>query len=500
MLVDSHMPMPRSRSSRQQAVDTALQLAREGNRRDLLEFLRSFDVKEATASSDELWLLGKRAYLANDYADAVRLFASFDSHFGSRAAPAWQRYMSFHDRAFAYLKLGQYTTVEAIMKKARALITGSAGLAAYAPDLDAMEAHRAELLGDFETALARFQRAHQEARRLANHKRAATTASDAGRVLGILGRPAEALPWFDRARDDLAKDPDSVIEITLDLRLGMLHVMLEESENALKAFTRVIHSQGSTSTVADALARRADLFRFQKRYVPAEADLQQALHLCRTTGLRHTEVYLHKDLAALYSERDGRGDRAAAEHEFGAALELALAFEPPQPLVLRQLAEDLLARETLSGRARLAEDLRKDLAKYATQLKELSHPSVYQRATRQREWEHARQQLEESLRRLRNPPIRLATCVVSPFSGRVTDLNGNELGRLSSALLPTLEVLLNAPEGGISVAEIADRLHTGVDGTIKRLQRLRQVIGTQNMTERRKGNQRYFSARAQRPE
>ena len=486
-----------ARSKDPQTIDTeaALELAREGRRGEFLRLVQDLEPAAAGASADQLWLLGQREYWRGAYPEAIRLFQLFDAHPERHDTPAWQRYASLHRQGFAQLKAGEYDKTRRLLKKAEALIASTKELSACRADVDAMYGHIHEKDGDFQSALARFQRAYAASVDAANWERAATTASDVARILGILQRPAPGLEWLDKARAALKKRPNEMHALVVKLRDGMLQAALGELEIARSIFSSIIDAAESNHppTAVDALLRRAEVLLVLKRHDAARRDYERALALCSTHGLHATAVYAHKDLATYFLERGESANMARAAREYQTALRLALALEPTQTLMLLQLAEDLLAEPALSGRRILPTDVREALMNSTTKLRQFSGPAVYQRTTRRREWTRGRDELERTLRRIGRPDVLLATCVVKPFTGRVENLHGKEIAVLRGAQLDMLNALLEASGDEVALAALAKQFGTTVAAVQKRLQRLREAIGTGNLRERRQGNDRFYS-------
>jgi len=488
-----HSPMNKSPN----ALRRALTAAKEGRRAALIASLSHLHLRDDDgAPIDEIWLAGEMLYQQGSLPEALALLDRYDEDPRSRRAPSWQLYMASHRRSVIYLRMGNIAGSAKALEDAESRLGASPTLSSRKPDLDALRAHLVELRGDFEGARALLERAHTLATSHAYWHRATTIASDLGRILGVLGRPADALEWLDVARRNLKRSPDRRVEQTIDLRFGMLLTLQEKHKEALVVYNRVIKEAQShpaaVGILVDTLGRRADVKRKLGQHQQAEKDLRLALE---TSSSRHSvrqEIYLHIDLAALLLEVNEGTREHLAQAEFAVALRLALGMHPPQSLILSQLAERILREPRLLGSRRLRSDIRDDMKECLLRLRSLTRSHMYQQTTHDQGARRALRSLVEILMYLDEPEMHLASCVVMPLAGKVKAADGFQ--QIDRAQLLALREIMQAPEEGITSSQLADRLDISLDAANKRIGRLRNAVGS-DLVVRRRGNTRLYSVR-----
>jgi len=459
---------PDSEKSRAERVQAALLAAEERRpRAEIMSLLDGVSLTHGVAAPlDEAFLTGELAYSQGRYKQAVEAFKALDAR---REVPPWQAYASAHRRAFASLQLGLIGDATEATEAAADLLRKHPALRQHEADLDAMRGHVSELRGDFETAWALFEIAYTSAHRHRNFHRERSTASDLGRIAAIVGRPSEGLEWLRRAREVTGDEVDARALRTLELREGILEAMLGRTLQAKATFTAVIDGGAEDETAVDALGRRADLSRMLGHVSPANSDLRRALRVAETHGLVRHALYCHKDLAALLLDM---GESALAADEFEQAIQLALGLVPPQPLVLMQLAQDILVSPGLVGQP-LKTLKRQEIERIVRELGELSRESAYQRGTREKARSLAVRNAIGVLGHFVDETVELEGCTVRMVTGRVTPRIG--MGRLRQGELTTLRALLAAPSG-MTIRELADKTQREDGAVSKSVSRLREEL------------------------
>jgi tetratricopeptide (TPR) repeat protein len=489
--VDESCRMEPERSTR---LASALRAAQDGRRDALRALLDELKPRAASdAPLDERWLAAEAAYLRRDYAGALDLFERFDRDSRDLGPPSWQRYSSAHRRAFSSLQLGRIATTVAAIDDAEAILRCSPELSSRHSDLIAMRGHLHELRGDFESARASFELAHAAALEHGDPGRAMTSASDLGRVYGILGRPADGLAWLRRAEEEGSRVASALASTTVHLRRAVLLAALGHARESLAILDDIVdraHADGGPELLVDALARRADVWRILAQRGRAEADLLEAIRRASAAKLVRHELYARKDLASFYVERAAVGDQTRAAAEFTEAIRLAGALIPPPPLVLMQLAETALAAPALVGRATLPSGLRGHLESALEAARRASAPTLYQRYERSQAFERAIGRLSGLLVTLVEERIELATHVVLPRAGRVLPEVG-EARRINAAEIAALRLLRDEP---LTIQALSQRLGKSMQAASKSVMRLRSAIES-DLLVTRVGQERRYSLR-----
>jgi hypothetical protein len=214
-------------------------------------------------------------------------------------------------------------------------------------------------------------------------------------------------------------------------------------------------------------------------------------------------VYPLKDLARLHLERGHDGDLEKAREFFGRAMALIVSLDPPQAILYRQLADDLL-REPRYLSKRMLYSTREKLEKALHRVVELTGPHPYQQAFRLKDFHRAVADLVLQLRNLQEPEIQLASHLVRPQSGTVCDLStGEAVSKIRRSEVELLRYLLDRQADGQHEARSYDVKHDlkgirSLEAARKRIGRLRDAIG-EDLIEVRRGNQRYYRVRTPLP-
>lgn len=469
-------------------ISKALSAARRGDWDAVMHLASSLPVDEPVgASADELWVRAEAAYQRGEYTDAMRLFTAFERHGGAKRAPAWQQYGSAHRRCFMLHQQGRYVEMGKALEELQRLLRDYPVLVKHGADVEALMAHKFEMEGDYERARARMLEAHRRATEAENWRRAATTASDVGRITAILPRPDPdgALEWQARARElALRINAPRLVRTFDERRAGVLKTLgrYEEAGPIYEAVIAGCLKEPMPATLEAAYMGRADLRVAKGDMTGAEADFRAALAIAEKVGMKRMMIYPLKDLARLHLERGGNGDPEKAREYFARAMALIVSLEPPQPILYRQLAEDVLRDPRyLSKPLRTAP--REKLERTLRRMVELTGPHPYQHAFRVKDFERVVADLVLQLRNLQEPEIRLGNCLVRPQSGTVLHLKSGEIRKIQRAQVQLLRYLVERAVNGRHGAPSVDIKHDlkmpGDDLTAiqKRLDRLGEAIG-----------------------
>lgn len=490
--VYSVVDMGRDRNQRT-PVQAALDAARAGERDRLLSLMESLNFANCDRV-DERWLHAEELYRQGRYAESLNLFADFDHLETRETRPAWQKYLSAHRQAFSSFQLGLIADAEGHLDRAERILLEAPDECHRLADVIAMRAHFLELRGDFDGALAMFERAFAEAIAGGNRTRAITAASDVARVLGILGRVRDGLAWLTRAEELQQPDTNALVRRTLQLRRGMLLAMLGLRVEAEACYSAVLDSATDGSTPGlqlDVLARRADVRRLQTDYAGAEHDLLEAIALGERFGLARHVAHALCDLASLRLERGASGDHAAAVLDFRNAL--THLPSPPPPVQLLQFADTVLAMPAIVNRERLPPDRRAEIQSTVNELRESLAPGLYQRSTRATKVDILTRRLLILLEALGGRIIILRSHTVDFGAKKVSarEGHGKSSRAIGSAELELLDHLADQSRGR-KPSEIADSMNITLQSALKRLSRLGRLIGT-DLQKVRKGNERFYS-------
>lgn len=482
-------------ANRSQQITEALHAARDKRREDFRALLEVIQPIADSGSLDELWIAAEGSYQRGAYAETIALFDRFDRE-AAALAPAWQQYLSAHRRSFASLQLGRPRATETAIGQMESALERDPELVIRYGNPIAMRAHLHELNGDFESARASFELAFGDALKRGDKHRALTAASDMARVYGIVGRPADAMPWLDRAEELGAQVQHPLAIATVRLRRAMLLSTLGLSKMALTILDDLVENPDPTvgpELRIDTLACRADVLRCMSKPNEAEHDLRESIRTATASGLVRHEAYARRDLAALYAERETPGDEGRAATEFTEAIRLALTLVPPKPLLLAQLAENVVSTPKLVARNKLPPRLREDLMSAMEATKRLASSSIYQRRERSRSMERAVARLSGLMATLVDEEIVLAAHVVLPRAGRVLS-DSKPSGRIRPAEVGVLRLLCEGTPGGLTTKMMSARLGKSLDATTKSVMRLREAIDD-DLVAKRVGAERWYSIR-----
>ncbi|MBK8051063.1 MAG: tetratricopeptide repeat protein [Anaerolineales bacterium] len=169
----------------------------------------------------------------------------------------------------------------------------------------------ADLLGDFETAVAHYQAAFTEALAAASHHDARGTVADLarriGRLLGKLGRYAEAHRWMEQALQILGEvheEADLVVAALVHTHTGSLYVWEDKLDAAELACRRALTLLGAwehgsvTATAENVLGVVCEI---TGRWPEALDHFENSRQLWENLGDRHQQALVSDNLALATS-------------------------------------------------------------------------------------------------------------------------------------------------------------------------------------------------------
>jgi len=361
------------------SLQAALRLTRHNDRATILEVLKDFPAPPSSgALSDHLWVWAELNYRRGWFPRARIEFARWRTQSEGESPPAWMSFLCALRCAYSALRMGEGKNAGVELGRAEELRLHVKNFADFEPDIEAMHAHLLELGGSSELARARFVRAHSIAREHDLVRRAATIASDIGRLLVDLDRHADALEWQDRALGYM-KGPyrDEFIERTIRVRLAKLEKMMGRVAVALEQLEDIRErcADGVTPKAhVNALVTLHDIRLLQENPTAAEALLVEGIAIAKDRGLRPNLVTLHRSLSRLLILQPETKQRA--QEHYLIALRLAFELDPRPGLMLRHLAEDILEFRDLfrSSKSRQYPAYRQDLAQALKDFSQVQRP------------------------------------------------------------------------------------------------------------------------------
>lgn len=251
---------------------------------------------------------------------------------------------------YAAFRVGDSKCASEELPRANAILDNEEGVARYRTDAAALHAHLLELDGGIELARAGFRIAHELALEDNRPGRAATTASDVGRLLAERGQLADALEWQYRALGILKKTPDEFINRTVQIRLARIEIALRMDDRARKRL-KTVQEQCRDCLTPDALiAVNIALTELGCIVGPREAAFDSGLALLEAardcaerSGLKPLQVRVEREFAQLYAlTKVGPDRRRYASPHYVQAIRMALELTTTPGLKLQHFAETLL--------------------------------------------------------------------------------------------------------------------------------------------------------------
>lgn len=482
--------MPRKTTQLHATISAALKAARDGREADFLALTAQLPGSNERHDLKTAWLLAERAYQRRDFPLALQLYREIDEDPRSPGLPIWMRYLSSHRQSVCCLMTTDYEQAAKALSQAEERLGLSSDLRTHRADLEALHAYFLEYQNNFEAARTRFEAAHRQALADRYWLRAITTAADLGRVLAILGHPADAQRWLEEARRLTDRTPDHFVMRTIELRLAQVDPMLGKEADAFERYEMIIRdaADGRTPEVLiDALGQRASIHQRRANYEAAHADRGRALDLCHRHGLHHVALYLHRDQAFLFLEM---ADVIRAREQFSLSLGLLMAQRPPQLRSLLRLADDVLTEREILPPRTLGSAAREDLRRAVERLRPLTAPHVYNIASTKREVLTLARRVIHILSAAHKPDIALQTCVVRMGTRRVLHHDGTH-SQINPTELDLLQVLLKAPPEGVSTDALEDELGIRYGAVMGRIKRLRAALGKSFTATRVRREMRY---------
>lgn len=328
----------------------ALRCARYDHRHEIVEVLGSLPSPDGGAALEHKWLWAERLYRLSDYVGARREFGQFNAETESRLMPRWMVAIARLRCAYAAFRLGASDAAQSDLRAANRLLAEDVKLRFLRPDAAAMGAHLLELEGGIELARACFVSAHQLALEEDRPGRAATTASDVGRLHADRGQLAEALQWQHAALAILKTSPDEFIDRVVQTRLARIEIAMRQEDRARE---RLHHARERcndqltpevTISILTALTDLACATEDPSRALQSGvAFLDEARSIAERHALSPLKARVARESAYLHAQvGPSRSRRDNASSHFCEAVRLALELSPTPGLKLQHLAEDLL--------------------------------------------------------------------------------------------------------------------------------------------------------------
>ena len=334
----------------------ALRCARHDRRAEILEVLAALPEPAADrASAEHQWLWAEKMYRSSDYRRAGVGFRKFSVHPDTERTPTWMQVLARLRHAYAMFRLGDSEIARKQLDLANILLAADPRLRHFKPDAAALHAHLLEIEGGIELARACFMSAHHQALEGGRPGRAATTASDIGRLHADLGRIAEALEWQHAALAILASSPDQFIDRVVHARMARLEIAMRLNDSARARLVEVrarCKNDGLTPeaeiSVLTALAELESISSNRKEARKRALQfLAEAQVVAEKFGLKPMQARIERELAHVHALM-GSGDarRAEASAHFAKAVQIALDLKPIPGLKLQHLAEDLVRHQS----------------------------------------------------------------------------------------------------------------------------------------------------------
>ena len=499
----------------------AIRHARHGTREGFLNAMAELDTPPRDTSFDEHgWLEAERDYRNADYRESLRGFEAWLGQTGRSRLP-WMTYLAHQRSSYAAWRLGRISPARTHLGLAEDLLQAQLpkhpDMRLFRADLEAMHGHLLEVEGSLELVAARFMQAHQMALACGHTSRAATTASDIGRVKALLGRLTMALEWQRRAREHLAHRSDLFILRSIRLRVAkvqraMRHDPAEVRRKLMalreecKRDRKGAHEHCLTPDVligVEVALHELELIRqpgVQESPTPAAIGEARKLLL----SARHTAANRGMELAMLDLDRDeSRLDRLAgdtpsdladARNHFCSALRRALDTIPTaggtQPLDLQaiprltllSLADDIEHHHDLITLKHLPADYLDKLAILKKDLEKLFRPRLHGQEERIQQRDVAAHKLVDHLLAAVETPYELITTTVYVRDAHVRLEHELEQTKLEPFAVKLLKILLAEPARSLRQKELGEALEIsgqiGFDNRIRvAFSKLREELG-----------------------
>lgn len=444
-------------------LNMALHLACHNDRATILNVLKDFREPPARdAAPDHLWVWAELSYRRGQFPRSRAAFERWRGQPEHQEAGVLMRFLAAQRCSYIALRMGAGFEAEKELHRAEALWDQlGARQGEFEASIEAMHAHLLELEGSSEVARTRFVRAHMIAREREQFRRAATIASDIGRLLVDLDRHADALEWQDRAKGYMnGTNRDEYIDRIIDVRIAKLEKMMGRIKAARVQLEKVLArcSDGVTpETHVNALIALHDIFVLERKSKDAEALLLEATDIASQSGLLPHVVTAKRNLARLLVTRS----LPVAQEQYVDALTVALRLAPTPRLMLRHLAEDVIENRLLyrSGRYTNAETYMEKLKTTLADFVNVQRPRQLGQDSRQRDRSAQGTALAAVLQEIVDPELgasRLIGCTIrSRSSGMEIEGTQGAPIRVPPQRAAILEVMMRSVDKAMSAAEIA---------------------------------------------
>ncbi len=502
---------PRAADGRALRVRQLLYAARIVDRETFLERRSRLEEGDlADRGSDAIWIDAELAYYQGHYAECFERYSAWEANDG-HARPSWMRLIAAVRRANAARHLGRVSVAREFRDAAIRMLGQDETLEYYESDVEAAHAHIVEIDGSSELARGCFLVAYRLARRHGRWARAASTASDLGRLHAELGRIAEAIEWQWRAKALLRRGRNEYTKRTVLVRLAKLDRAVRRTSAARRRlrglWNRMIGDESTIGArIATALAYhelvlvhysrpQESATRRTRRYRLARAWLARAESLAHAFGYAWERIYLQRDRTRLalteYHEADDakesarvvRNLLAIARGEFRKTVEMLTELDEQPKRMLLNVAEDVIHSPELLPLVdgERAEEFARSAGRAHRQLRKLMRPRVHGQAASLVARRLAARELLDQLLTIFNRRIILLDIEVEELSGVIWRTGKPTRNKVSPRLLTLLRFIDGHRSSGVVPERCSAHLGIAREQIYGYAKRLRDAIGATNL-------------------
>lgn len=431
------------------------------------------------------WLEAERRYYCSEFRAASRMFEYWHARHAPAALP-WMRLLALIRLSYIARYFGRSTLAREFGELALHERDETGSLKFYESDLESMHAHLVELAGSAEIARVCFLMAYRLARRRGRWIRAASAASEIGRLLSDLGRFADAITWQSRAIQLLRRRSNTDVRRTVELRMAKLYRTARRTAAAgqiLKRLWAETSADSSTGLVRFSTAvalheqelmipRGESGEQARKRLQRAREWLEQADEIATRLRLPWNRIYVQRDrtrLAAIeYFDAHALGLRDSslkplierARSEFRKCLDMLARLEERPKRMLLHLADDIVHDRFLMPE--LSPDreqaFHEGLESDHRGLRAAMKPGSHGLRARELRRKVAADLLFERLDRVRNARIALRNIEVETLGGVIWRDGAPTEERVPESTIPMLLKLVHAPGHRMTPAQLCTAL------------------------------------------
>ena len=494
-------------------IKLATQVVRLHDRVAILQSLSELHAPEAGASFVHRWLWAECHYRSARFPEAFSEFRSLSTQVWpdlavtpSPGLPVWLLARADLRCAYIGFRLGDGEAAEQHLKRCRRLGETNVGLDELEPDCESVASHLAELEGSIELSRARFLRAHHMSKSRGHMARAATTASDIGRLLADLGRLAEGYEWQQLALDLMGRHSDEVSRRMVIVRIAKLemamrcHAEAEARLDDLMAASKdglVPEAEIRASIALAELAAISD--ESTEGFKAALSHLAHAQTIAERSGMKPLGIRVQRELARMHVTSPSPKARAEAPEIFERAVRTAMALKPPPGLLLQQLAEDIrhhpgLVPADRPNRAGYLERLHECYREFRASLRPRLYGYSFRRKRRLIKARELGDLLENAFKSPATPTEMVLQCgdlEVRTYTGSV-ELHraGVQIDRGSAYMARIIEKFVKAGRP-LSPMDVVQELDTTVDSVGQALSLIRRQVKGVVLRSKREGKTVY---------